>query len=115
MEELSELIHRLHSSAGESDGERRQAPRVSRSGTLDIRVALDGKKTRTISVRFRDCSSTGIGFSHSNSMEISTRFEVVIKHPTRGDQVLRYEVVRCQKMAKGSYNIGARILRDITN
>ena len=107
MEELSEMIRRLHEAAN-GDTERRGAPRVARQGVLSIHLSSP-ESTKT--VQFRDCSATGIGFCSTSSLTLGTLFEVIVKHPARGDLVFRYEVVRCQKTSNQQYIIGAKLLR----
>jgi hypothetical protein len=110
MEELAEMIRRLHESA-HGGAERRGAPRVERQGALSIRITGPKSSSKLINVRFRDCSAMGIGFNASSSLSPGTHLETVVKHPERGDLVFRYEVVRCQRMGKNLYAIGAKLLR----
>ncbi|HWB53763.1 MAG TPA: PilZ domain-containing protein [Tepidisphaeraceae bacterium] len=112
MEDLSEMIRRVHEAAdGKTDAERRNAPRLARQGAISIRVAGADSSSKSISVRFRDCSASGIGFSSSSPLPAGTNIETVVKHPDRGDLIFRYEVVRCLRVNKNLFTIGAKLIR----
>lgn len=111
MEELADTIRRLHESGPVEKSERRRGNRVRRKGAICIQIAGQGLESQTLTVQFRDCSETGIGFTAELSMEPGAKFDVVIRHPERGDLVLSYQVVRCDQVGPDVYDIGAKLMR----
>ena len=110
MDDLAEMIRQLHESGGDCS-ERRKAKRIVRQGILSIQIPGPQLQSQTVTVQFRDCSSTGIGFESDLPMDVSSRFDVVITHPQQGNLVLSYEVVRCDRRKDNIFMIGAKLIR----
>jgi HD-like signal output (HDOD) protein len=99
-----------NSAADGHDGrERRRSGRVCREGSLLIRPCMAGVLAGQVRVKFRDVSSTGIGFTHEIPMAPGAEF--IVELPGKNVQkTILYTVVRCVPGDNGQFHIGAKMV-----
>jgi hypothetical protein len=119
-ESLLEMT-RLAEDAGPAS-ERRRAPRIQRSANATLLTCNGGVVGQALTVRLRDLSARGMGFTYAKPLPVGTQF--VVKVPLQNGQptTLLYNVVRCHPAADQAgptagpaFDIGAELLCVVRN
>jgi hypothetical protein len=102
---LSEQLKKLSSDLS-GTRENRRHPRRQKAGQIHLRVTY---QRQPLIAQLRDVSVGGIGFVYREAMEQGMTFTVHLT-TTEGSRSIKYKVVRCRRLEKGRYDIGAEII-----
>jgi HD-like signal output (HDOD) protein len=87
---------------------RRKANRIRRDGKILILPCTNGIVARTIEVRLKDVSASGIGLIHTQPMKIGDQFIVRLREKNAEPKNLLYKVTRCD-LQSSMASIGAEL------
>jgi c-di-GMP-binding flagellar brake protein YcgR len=102
---LSAQMQQLASDLGTSR-ELRRYVRQQKAGQISLHVSY---QRQPLHAQLRDISVGGIGFIYRQAMEHGLTF--TIRFTTEGgSRSIKYKVVRCRRLERGRYDIGAEII-----
>jgi len=106
-EDVHEMLAALD--AAPADHEARQSKRIQLCAPMTV-VSVHGKKYGdAIAVLVHDLSPQGVGFVHTESIPLGTRYMIPSHSRTHCTMIL-FNVVFCAPMDDGQFRIGARFL-----
>jgi hypothetical protein len=100
----SELLARAEAQAPLQ--EQRKHPRRQKAGQIRLYVSY---QRQPLTATLRDVSVGGIGFNYGQAMEIGLTFTIRFS-TAGGTRAIKYKVVRCRRIDRGHYEIGAEII-----
>jgi c-di-GMP-binding flagellar brake protein YcgR len=102
------LAEQLHQLTGELQATRdlRQHPRLQKDGQIRLHVSY---QRQPLAAQLRDVSAGGIGFVHREAMEQGMTFTIQFT-TDGGARSIKYKVVRCRRLERGRYEVGAEII-----
>lgn len=103
----SELFAELQKVAGALTAqEQRKHPRHPKVGRIHLHVT---HQRQPLVAQLRDVSASGIGIVFREGMEIGSTFSIDLPSAS-GVSTIKYKVVRCRRIERGRFNIGAAII-----
>jgi hypothetical protein len=84
----------------------RRHPRLQKSGQVQLHVTY---QRQPLLAQLRDISVGGIGFVFREAMEQGMTFTIRFTTDA-GSRTIKYKVVRCRRLERGRYDIGAEII-----
>ncbi len=80
------------------------------SGRATIKIG-EGNKERSLTIKVRDLSKTGMGFLHNEPMETETYFTLCLGGDSsrKRESDICFRVISCRAVGDDCYSIGAKI------
>lgn len=115
-ETFLEVLRSLRSDELPQKLRRRKLPRVGvrlRLVILPCGPRLAGAAPRSVMVRLRDLSRRGMGFIHTEPLEIGRAFLIALEREAGGTVHLLGSVNRCRRIDERCYDIGGLVRLDV--
>lgn len=115
-ETFLEVVRSLRSDGTPKKMRRRKLPRVGvrlRLVILPCGPNSTGAAPRAVLVRLRDLSRRGVGFVHTERLEIGQAFFVNLPREAGGNLFLLGRIERCRQIDRDQFDIGGSIRLDV--